>query len=136
MSGIRFTHIDHCSVLITDLAKARAFYVGVLRLTEIPKPKTFDFVALWFQLGDGQTLHLLQKPQPDTRSPRHFALRVPDLKAAREHFRAHGIEMQETGPIPYCDRFFVFDPDGNRIEIIQWLEPYDPAASGAVTLDR
>ena len=135
MSGIRFTHIDHCSVLITDLAKARAFYVGVLGLKEIPKPKTFDFVALWFQLEDGQTLHLLQKPQPDTRSPRHFALLVPDVNAARAHFRLHGIEIQETGPIPHCDRFFVFDPDGNRIEIIQWIEPYDPATSGARSLD-
>ena len=135
MSGIRFTHIDHCSVLITDLAAARAFYVGVLGLTEIPKPKTFDFVALWFRLDDGQTLHLLQKPQPDTRSPRHFALRVSDIDAAREHFRAHGVAVQETGPIPYCDRFFVFDPDGNRIEVIQWREPYDPTISGAEYLD-
>lgn len=135
MSGIRFTHIDHCSVLVTDLANARAFYVGVLGLTEIPKPKTFDFVALWFRLGDGQTLHLLQKPSPDTRSPRHFALRVSDIDAAREHFRAHGVAVQETGPIPYCDRFFVSDPDGNRIEVIQWLEPYDPTRSGAEYLD-
>jgi catechol 2,3-dioxygenase-like lactoylglutathione lyase family enzyme len=135
MSGIRFTHIDHCSVIITDLAKARAFYVGVLGLKEIAKPKTFDFVALWFELGDGWTLHLLQKPQPDARSPRHFALRVPDAKAAREHFRANGVEVQETGPIPHCDRFFVHDPDGNRIEVIQWLQSYDPAASGAATLD-
>lgn len=135
MSAIRFTHLDHCSVIITDVAKARAFYAGVLGLKEIPKPKTFDFVALWLQLGDGQTIHLLQKPQPDTRSPRHFALRVTDVKAAREHFRAHGVEIQETGPIPHCDRFFVFDPDGNRIEVIQWLEPYDPAESGAARLD-
>lgn len=135
MSAIRFTHLDHCSVIITDVAKARAFYAGVLGLKEIPKPKTFDFVALWFQLEDGQTIHLLQKSQPDTRSPRHFALRVADVKAAREHFRAHSVEIQETGPIPHCDRFFVFDPDGNRIEVIQWIEPYDPAESGAARLD-
>jgi catechol 2,3-dioxygenase-like lactoylglutathione lyase family enzyme len=135
MSVIRFTHLDHCSVIITDVAKARAFYVDVLGLKEIPKPKTFDFVALWFQLEDGQTIHLLQKPQPDTRSPRHFALRVLDLKQAREYFRSREIPIQETGPIPHCDRFFVFDPDGNRIEIIQWLEPYNPAESGAARLD-
>ena len=136
MSGLGVTHLDHCSVLITDLGRARAFYVGVLGLKEIAKPKTFDFVVLWFELSDGQTLHLLQKPQPDTHSPRHFALRVPDVKAAREHFRAHGIEIQETGPILHCDRFFVFDPDGNRIEVIQWLEPYDPVQSGAARLDE
>jgi len=114
---------------------ARDFYVGVLGLKEIPKPKTFDFVALWFDVGNGQTLHLLQKPRPDTRSPRHFAFVVPDAKAARDHFRAHGVSIAETGPIPHCDRFFVHDPDGNRIELIQWIEPYDPTTSGAARLD-
>ena len=60
---------------------------------------------------------------------------MPDAQSARDHFRGHGVEMQETGPIPLCDRFFVSDPDGNRIEIIQWLEPYDPTASGAAEMD-
>jgi catechol 2,3-dioxygenase-like lactoylglutathione lyase family enzyme len=129
------TAIDHVSVLITDLAPARRFYRDILGLKEIAKPKTFDFVALWFDLGNGQTLHLLQKPLADTKSPRHFALRVADVQAAREHFRAHAVVIQETGPIPHCDRFFVFDADGNRIEIIQWHEPYDPARSGAQHLD-
>ena len=135
MSGIRFTHLDHCSVIITNVARSRDFYANVLGLKEIPKPKTFDFVALWYELGDGQTLHLLQKPQPDTISPRHFALRVNDVNAAREYFRSVNVEMQETGPIPHCDRFFVHDPDGNRIEVIQWMEPYNPAVSGAARLD-
>ncbi|HJZ93246.1 MAG TPA: VOC family protein [Gemmataceae bacterium] len=126
--------IDHVSVLVTDLAASRRFYCGVLGLKEIAKPKTFDFVALWFDLGD-QQLHLLQKPQPDSVSPRHFALRVTDARAARSHCQARGVETQETTPIPACDRFFVSDPDGNRIEIIQWLMPYDPVASGATQLD-
>jgi catechol 2,3-dioxygenase-like lactoylglutathione lyase family enzyme len=135
MSTIRFGPLDHCSILVTNLEKARSFYVGVLGLKEIAKPRTFDFVVIWFDLGNGQTLHLLQKPRPDTQSPRHFALTVRNAKAAREHIRAHGIAMEETVEIPHCDRFFIHDPDGNRIELIQWLEPYDPAASGAARLD-
>jgi catechol 2,3-dioxygenase-like lactoylglutathione lyase family enzyme len=132
--SLQVSHIDHVSVIVTDLARSRHFYRDVLGLAEIAKPKTFDFKVLWFDLGN-QQLHLLQKPQPDTRSPRHFALRVPDARAARTHFHNHGVETQETTPIPKCDRFFVFDPDGNRIEIVQWLEPYDPAESGAAKLD-
>jgi catechol 2,3-dioxygenase-like lactoylglutathione lyase family enzyme len=132
--SLNLQHIDHVSVIVTDLARSRYFYRDVLGLKEIAKPKTFDFKVLWFDLGN-QQLHLLQKPQPDTRSPRHFALRVADVLAARSHFRGLGIEIQETTPIPKCDRFFVYDPDGNRIEIVQWLEPYDPAESGAATLD-
>ena len=132
--ALSVTQIDHVSVLVTDSARSRHFYRDVLGLKEIAKPRTFDFNALWFDLGN-QQLHLLQKPAPDTRSPRHFALRVADVAAARSHFRSHGIEIQETTPIPHCDRFFVYDPDGNRIEIIQWLEAYDPAKSGAASLD-
>ena len=26
------------------------------------------------------------------------------------------------------DRFFIRDPDGNRIEMLHWHKPYDPAA--------
>ena len=86
MSAFRFTHLDHCTVLITDVAKARQFYGEVLGLREMPAPKEFDFVAVWYDLG-GQYLHLLLKDQPDTISPRHFCLHVTDARAAREHFR-------------------------------------------------
>lgn len=136
MSGLAVTHIDHVSVLITDVGRARRFYAGVLGLTEIPKPRTFDFVALWFDLGGGHTLHLLKKDAPDTVSPRHFCLRVADAAAARAHLARHGVETRETTLIPGADRFFVSDPDGNRIEVLQWLTPYDPATTGAAGLDE
>jgi catechol 2,3-dioxygenase-like lactoylglutathione lyase family enzyme len=134
MSGIQVTQIDHVSVLITNIEQSRRFYRELLGLKEIAKPKTFTFSALWFDLGN-QQLHLLLKPQPDTVSPRHFALRVEDVQAARDYCRARGLAIQETTPIPGCDRFFIADPDLNRIEVIQWLEPYDPARSGAAELD-
>jgi catechol 2,3-dioxygenase-like lactoylglutathione lyase family enzyme len=130
MPSLHITHMDHCSVVITDVAKSRAFYRDILGLREIGAPNTFDFVALWFDLGGGQTLHLLLKPTPDTISPRHFALHVSDAKAARGHFRTNGVRVDETTEIPHCDRFFVRDPDGNRIELIQWLEPYNSVRDG------
>ncbi len=135
MTGIGVTQIDHVSVLITDLERSRRFYRDLLGLREIAKPRTFTFKVLWFDLGN-QQLHLLQKEQADTRSPRHFALRVRDVAAARSYLRERGIATDETTLIPGADRFFINDPDGNRIEIIQWLEPYDPAVSGAHDLDR
>lgn len=129
MSGIRFTHIDHCSVVVTDVARSRAFYGGVLGLKEIPAPKEFDFVAVWYDLG-GTFLHLLLKPQPDTVSPRHFCLLTPDAAAARQHLTQLGVPIEETVKIAAADRFFVRDPDGNRVEILQWVRPYDPPADG------
>lgn len=115
--------LDHVSVLITDVERSRRFYRDVLGLREINYPRTFDFVVVWFDLGD-QHIHLLLKDQADTQSPRHFALRVSDVAQARKYFQGLGVPVQETTLIPGADRFFIHDPDGNRIEIIQWLRPY------------
>src|SRR6516225_4766542 len=106
MPGLGVTQIDHVSVLITDLERSRRFYRDILGLREIAKPRTFGFSVLWFDLG-GQQLHLLLKPAKDAVSARHFALRVADCPAAREHFRSLGIPIRETTPIPHCDRFFI-----------------------------
>ncbi len=127
MSGLQVTQIDHVSVLITDVECSRRFYRDLLGLKEIPKPRTFDFVVLWFDLGN-MHVHLLLKERPDTISGRHFALRVADAAAARSYFADRGVDVQETTLIPGADRFFIRDPDGNRIEIIQWLETYGRAA--------
>jgi glyoxylase I family protein len=129
MSAFRFTHLDHCTVLITDVAKARQFYDGVLGLREVPAPKEFDFVALWYDLG-GQYLHLLLKDRPDTLSPRHFCLHVTDVRAAREHLQTLGVPVEEATKIAAADRFFVRDTDGNRIEVLHWDRPYRPEVDG------
>ena len=117
------SQIDHCSLIITDVERSRHFYRDILGLKEINKPRTFDFVAVWFDLGN-QHIHLLLKDKADSISPRHFALRVKDAKAARQYFVKLGIPTHETTLIHGADRFFIADPDGNRIEIIQWLRPY------------
>jgi glyoxylase I family protein len=124
MSALQITQIDHCSIIITNVERSRRFYRDLLGLKEIHKPRTFDFVVVWFDLGN-QHLHLLLKDKPDTLSPRHFALRVTDAQGARRYFQEHGLATEETTPIPGADRFFIYDPDGNRIEIIQWQRPYD-----------
>ena len=129
MSAIRFTHIDHCSIIVTNVARSRDFYGRVLGLKEIAAPKEFDFVAIWYDLG-GTFIHLLQKPQADTISPRHFCLHTPDAIAARVYFAGLGVPMDETVKIAAADRFFVCDPDGNRIEVLQWERPYDPETDG------
>ena len=110
---MKITHLDHVTVQITDVERSRRFYRDVLGLREAPCPKTFDFVVLWFALADGQFLHLLLRPEPDTIGPRHFCLRVEDVNAAREHCHRHGLHIEETVRIPNADRFFVRDPDGN-----------------------
>jgi catechol 2,3-dioxygenase-like lactoylglutathione lyase family enzyme len=135
MSVLQITQIDHCSIIITNVERSRRFYGDLLGLQEIHKPRTFDFVVVWFDLGN-QHLHLLLKDKPDTLSPRHFALRVTDAQEARRYFQEHGLATEETTPIPGADRFFIYDPDGNRIEIIQWQRPYDSAENAPPAMNN
>ncbi len=129
MTAIRFTHIDHCSVLITNVARSRQFYGELLGLREIAPPAEFDFVAVWYDIG-GSYLHLLLKDTLDTISPRHFCLHVENIDFARAELAAKGLKIDETVKIAAADRFFIRDPDGNRIELLQWLRPYHPETDG------
>lgn len=115
--------IHHDSMVATDPVKVRAFYGDKLGLREIPSPSTFNFPVVWYQVGE-QQIHLMIKDQPDPVSPRHVALSLKDAQAARQALKARGVEIRETTEIPGADRFFVFDPDGNRIEMVEWKIPW------------
>lgn len=124
---MRLTGIHHAALLITDRPRAIAFYRDGLGLRQIERPPTFTAPELrdviWFELGD-QQLHLLPAPTADVPARRHIALHLDDASTARAELLRRGIRIQETTPIPGADRFFVNDPDGNRIELIQWKEMY------------
>jgi glyoxylase I family protein len=116
---MRLTGIHHSSIVVTDMARARQFYGELLGLSEVERPANFTTPVVWFEVGK-EHIHLIPSDQRDTQSPRHFALHVEDARAAREYLRSRGIAIQETVPIPGADRFFIEDPDGNTLELIQW----------------
>jgi hypothetical protein len=116
------TGIDHVQVAAPAGSEdaLRAFYSGVLRLPEVPKPPVLAARGgVWFQVGVGQ-LHC--GIEADFRPARkaHPALAVADLGT----LRALAARCVEAGhPIRWADdvpdirRFHVFDPVGNRLEL-------------------
>ena len=110
--------LDHVSIIVTDVDRARAFYAGVLGLGEIPRPKSFDFPGAWFQVG-AEVIHLLGAPAPDAKGRRHFCLWVSDVHASADHLArlGHRVTWDTKYKIDGIDRFFTDDPDGNRVEI-------------------
>ena len=122
---MKFCGIHHVAILVSDAARATAFYRDMLGLQQIEIPPTFREAGLnviWLQLGD-QQLHLLPAPTADVPARRHFAMHIDDAKQAREQLARRGLSIRETTPIPGADRFFINDPDGNRIELIEWKVP-------------
>jgi catechol 2,3-dioxygenase-like lactoylglutathione lyase family enzyme len=120
---MKLTGIHHNSIVVTDMLRARHFYRNVLGLREIERPANFTAPVVWFEVGD-EHVHLIPSERPDDESPRHFALHVEDAKAAREHLRSRGVAIEETIPIAGADRFFIQDPDGNKLELIQWVRQW------------
>ncbi len=121
---MQLTGIHHVSILVSDMERAVAWYRDVLGLPEVVRPSNFVTPVRWFELGE-QQVHLIPNDQPDVISPRHFAVHVDDCDAARETLRARGVEIRETVPIAGAKRFFIADPDGNNIEVVQWLRAWD-----------
>jgi len=103
--------------------EARAYYVGVLGFAEVPKPAPLAARGgAWFA-APGVTLHLSVTPafQPATKA--HPALLVQDLGATRALLSGAGHELQPGTPIPGFTRCFTQDPFGNRIELMQRVDP-------------
>jgi len=121
---MNLTGIHHVSILVSDMERSVAWYRDQLGLTEVKRPSNFVTPVRWFELGE-QQLHLIPNDEPDVVSPRHFALHVDDCDGARQTLEARGVAIQETVPIAGAKRFFIADPDGNNIELIQWLRRWD-----------
>ena len=97
-------------------AEARAFYGGLLGLSECPVPEALSQLDLvWFQLDDSE-LHLYAQEGVSPHAGRHMCIDVDDLAGLRKRLVAAGYAPQETIPIPGRPRFFCEDPFGNLIE--------------------
>lgn len=98
---------------------ARAFYGGLLGLSEISPPATLLALDLiWYRLGENTELHIMvEEPMGQDHSGKHFCLAVDDLMELRARLEEGGVTAVGDLPIPNRPRFFVRDPFGNLIEI-------------------
>ena len=115
---LKVTEIAFSCYPVTGMARARAFYEGVLGL----KPTMahgepggmqwteYDIANGTLSLGAGV---------PDwkpTTSGCSVGLEVEDFDAAIAHLKAAGVKFKmEPFPTPVCRMAFILDPDGNTI---------------------
>lgn len=116
-------HIDH--ILIAMPAgreeEARAFYCGVLGMSEKVKPPVLAARGgCWFEIGALQ-VHLGVEKNFFPARKAHPAFIVDDLAGMIVKATQGGYNVTADEPLEGCDRRHVDDPFGNRIELI---EPY------------
>jgi catechol 2,3-dioxygenase-like lactoylglutathione lyase family enzyme len=117
--------VDFWAVPVTDMERAKEFYGETLGL-----PQTGDRAFPEYKLGDNGFLYLLKLESIGAafRAPHDagFALRVPDVREAREELEAKGIEFSgdvlDTG---VCHMAFFADPDGNQIVLHRRYAPVE-----------
>lgn len=115
------TGLDHVQLAMPagQEPAAVAFYEGVLGLPQVPKPEVMaGRGGCWFELGEVRVHLGVEEPFRPARKA-HPALVVDDLDALLDGMAAAGHEVVAAEPLPGQRRCHVFDPFGNRIELIE-----------------
>jgi catechol 2,3-dioxygenase-like lactoylglutathione lyase family enzyme len=114
--------LHHVNVTVSPELEAgtKDFYGAVLGLEQVPKPAAARQSGAWYQIGANQ-LHLsVEDEEAGPLSSRHICFAVSDLGAAEQRFREAGVEIiPDPRPMPGTPRFYVRDPGGNQLEIVQ-----------------
>ena len=113
--------LDHVQLAMPEGQEevARGFYVSLLGLTEVPKPKSLaGRGGVWFESGSVK-LHL--GVEQDFRAARkaHPALLVRGLDELSRRLAEAGISPQNDVPLEGYRRLHALDPFGNRIEFLE-----------------
>ena len=110
--------LDHVQVMMPAGAEdeARAFYAGLLGLTEVEKPEPMrPNGGVWFAEG----IHVSGEEGFSAPRRAHPALRVDDLDALAATLAAAGCAVEWDERWPGVRRFYTRDPFGNRVEVLE-----------------
>jgi catechol 2,3-dioxygenase-like lactoylglutathione lyase family enzyme len=117
--------IDHVQIAIPigSEDRARAFYSGILGFTEIEKPPQMaERKSIWFVAG-AVNLHLGIEPDFTPAKRAHPAFVVEGLDAILAACAHAGISSKPDTSFNGFRRVHVFDPFGNRLELMERANP-------------
>jgi catechol 2,3-dioxygenase-like lactoylglutathione lyase family enzyme len=103
---------------VRNLEEARAFYTGKLGFTE-----TYTADDGWAKLERAGMTIALAEGEPQEDGP-VASVDVEDIKAEAERLRGEQVNVGTVLEIHEEVRVVdVFDPDGNRLQLVQQLQP-------------
>jgi catechol 2,3-dioxygenase-like lactoylglutathione lyase family enzyme len=117
--------LDHVQIAIpvASESRARAFYSGILGFTEIEKPQQMaERKSIWFVAG-AVNLHLGIEFDFTPAKRAHPAFVVDGLDAILAACERAGIATKPDTSFNGFRRVHVFDPFGNRLELIERTKP-------------
>jgi len=118
---MRVLGIDHVQLAMPKGSedRARGFYGEVLGMKEIPKPRALaGRGGCWFAAGAAQ-VHLGAEEDFRPAKKAHPALLVEGLDEILSKCQAAGLSTKPDVQIDGRRRVHVFDPFGNRLELME-----------------
>lgn len=125
-----FKRIDHIELVTADKERALRFYTEVLGFSLRSRLTVPGGLRLAYLDLGGTTVELMSwteaapapRPEGEHLGYRMMALEVDDLQAALQALARSGVECS-WGPVvrPDYARAEIRDPDGNAIELRQWI---------------
>ena len=113
--------LDHVQVMMPKGCEdeARAFYAGLLGLTEVEKPGPMRANGgVWFAEG----IHVSGEEGFSPPRRAHPALRVDDLDRLAAALAVAGCAVEWDERWPGVRRFYTRDPFGNRVEVVSAVD--------------
>ena len=117
------TKVDHIQLTypVEIEEKVVEFYSNILQLPEIEKPLSPRANGGKWSVLDNLQLHISREQVKRTSSKQHVCFVVNNLDQFKEYLKAHQIEIvPDKQALSGCERFYIFDPAGNRLEITQF----------------
>ena len=112
-------HHVQLAMPLGEEAAARAFYAGVLGMTEVEKPPVLAARGgAWFRAG-GLELHLGVEEAFGPARKAHPGVLVSDLDEVVRRLGAAGQDVTWDADFPGFCRVYAHDPFGNRLEFLQ-----------------
>ncbi|MCU9614704.1 VOC family protein [Caldibacillus lycopersici] len=113
--------IDHVQLAAPNgcEVEAREFYSNLLGLQEIEKPQALKKKGgVWFSLGTTQIHIGVEEPFIPAKKA-HPAFKMYNLAAFQAFLKENDVPFTIDLEIPDVKRIFIYDPFGNRVEILE-----------------
>lgn len=127
----------HLGLRVSDLERSLAFYtaLGFTQLGSVPETQFGSLTMLKLPDDPFVSLELVHdpaRPVTDTGAVNHLVVQVDDLDAAIADLAAKGVPAEPPADLaPGMRTSWLTDPDGYKIELVQWPPGHPPGMTAA-----
>jgi lactoylglutathione lyase len=129
----------HIGLRVADLQRSLAFYraLGYEVVGEVPETGIGRLTMLKLPDDDFVSVELVHDPPRGSVDPGgfdHLVVGVDDVRAFVRQLSAHGVDAEEPSSPDGSDEFWtatLSDPDGYRVELVQWPPGHPAGMTGA-----